>query len=968
MHALRDADGVPARDAEQWFRTLAETTSTAIFVYQADRLIYVNRACEELTGYPAAELLQLAPWQLAHPDHQDTARERVAARLRGEPVPARYELKLLTRDGRERWVELTSAVMDAGGKPAALATALDITERKLAEVALRESSARLELAQWVSGVITWEWNLLTDEIAVSAHATEVLGGRPPWTTGRELLEAVYKEDRETLIRSLRLCLQEDQDFAAELRVVTPDGKLLWIAERGRALRDETGAPVRLIGVAHDVSERKRAEERLRAIVDGTSSAIGTDFLRSLVRHLAEALGVRYAFASEIADPAASRVRLVALWAGDGYGEPFEYDTRGTPSESVVGRQSCYIAADARRLFPDDPWLQSAAIESYVAVPLFDAANRPLGHIGVMDDRPLGAGVPAMSILKIFAARAAAEIERKLAEEELAEEKERAQVTLASIGDGVIRTDARGRIDYLNPVAERLTGWSMAEALQQPVARIYHVLDEADNDPRADLVERCLREGRVFEPPGVSLLVPRHGGELAIRDSVAPIRDRAGRIAGTVLVFKDVTQLRGMEREMVYLARHDPLTGLINRREFETRLQLCLDTAREEQRPHALFYLDLDEFKVINDTCGHLAGDEMLKQVAALLRSHLRTADVLARLGGDEFGVLLEDTPLERARALGEEMRREIRQFRFAWQERLFDLGASIGLVPIHAGSGDLEQVLAAADAACYVAKESGRNRIHEYQPDDRALAERHGEMQWIHRIHKAFAEHRFCLYRQKIAPLSDLGGPPMCEIFIRMREEDGRIASPAAFIPAAERYHLIGAIDRWVVHEAFTSLVRPSESFTYAINLSGQSLGDDTFLGYVLAEIETTGVEPDRVCFEITETAAVGNLAQAMRFIHALKELGCRFVLDDFGSGLSSFAYLKNLAVDFLKIDGGFVRDMNGDPVHRALVESIHQIGRVMGLHTIAESVEDAETLESLRAIGVDYAQGYGLSLPEPLA
>ncbi len=963
MHALRDA--VPSRDAEQWFRTLAETTSTAIFVYQADRVIYVNQACEALTGYTAAELLQLAPWQLAHPDHQQASRERVAARLRGEPVPARYEIKLLTRDGRERWVELTSAVMDADGQPAALATALDITERKLAEVALRESSARLELAQWVSGVITWEWNLLTDEMAVSPHAAEVLGGQPPWSTGRELLEAVYKDDREALIRSLRLCLQEDQDFTAELRVVTPDGKLLWIAERGRALRDETGTPVRLIGVAHDVSERKRAEERLRAIVDGTSSAIGTDFLRSLVRHLAEALGVRYAFASEVAAPA--RVRLVALWAGDSYGEPFEYDTRGTPSENVVGRQFCYIASEAWRLFPEDAWLQSARIESYVAVPLFDAAGRPLGHIGVMDDRPLGAGVPAMSILKIFAARAAAEIERKLAEEALAEEKERAQVTLASIGDGVIRTDAQGRIDYLNPVAERLTGWSVAEAQQQPVARIYHVLEETNSHPRADLVERCLREGRVVEPAGVSLLVPRHGGELAIRDSVAPIRDRQGRITGTVLVFKDITQLRGMEREMVYLSRHDPLTGLINRREFEKRLQLCLEAAREEESQHALFYLDLDEFKVINDTCGHLAGDEMLKQVATLLRSRLRTADVLARLGGDEFGVLLEDTPLERARQLGEELRQEIRQFRFAWQERIFDLGASIGLVPIHAGSGDLEQVLAAADAACYVAKESGRNRIHEYQPDDRALAERHGEMQWIHRIHKAFAEQRFCLYRQGIEPLRGQDGPPMCEIFIRMRDEDGRIVSPAAFIPAAERYHLIGAIDRWVVHEAFTWLVRPSESFTFAINLSGQSLGDDTFLSYVLSEIETTGVAPGRVCFEITETAAVGNLAQAMRFIHALKELGCRFVLDDFGSGLSSFAYLKNLAVDFLKFDGGFVRDMNGDPVHRALVESIHQIGKVMGLCTIAESVEDAETLESLRGIGVDYAQGYGLSLPEPL-
>ncbi len=846
--ALPSRAELPARETDQWFRILAESTSTAIFVYAVDRVLYVNPACMELTGYSSQELLAMQPGEIAAPEFQEIMRNRAAARLRGEPVPKRYEMKILTKDGRERWFDFTSAVIQLDdGEPVALATAVDITDRK------------------------------------------------------------------------------------------------------------------------------QGEERLRAIVEGTSSTIGTDFLRSLVRHLAGALGMEYAFVSEVVDPSVSRVRLLALWEIDDYSPPFEYDLRGTPCEEVVGREISYHPSGVWQLFPEDRWLEKTRIESYIAVPLFDREHRPLGHMAVMSTSPVADDLPALSILKIFAARAAVEIERKLTEAALAQEKELAQVTLASIGDGVIRTDGAGLVDYLNPVAERLTGWSAADACGQPVTRIFNVVDEdGSGKTLPNAVERCLAEGRVIEHSGYSMLVRRDGREFAIRDSVAPIQDRIGRTTGSVLVFKDVTQLRGMEREMIYLARHDPLTGLINRREFEKRLQHSLDTAAEDQREHALFYLDLDEFKVVNDTCGHLAGDEMLKQVTSLLRSLLRKTDTLARLGGDEFGVLLEDASLVDARELGERLLTAVRQYRFGWQERIFEIGVSIGLVPITSESDDMARVLSAADAACYVAKESGRSRMHEYQPDDTALAERYGEMQWIYRIHKAFAEHRFCLYRQSIHPLgADGTEPPLCEIFIRMVDEEGRIATPGAFIPAAERYHLIASIDRWVIHAAFVRLacgtLSHGDTTRFAINLSGQSVGDEAFLDYILAEVEATGIEPERIFFEITETAAVGNLAKATHFIRVLKELGFRFVLDDFGSGLSSFAYLQNLQVDFLKIDGAFVRDMVNSTVQRALVESINQIGHVMGIRTIAESVEDLPTLEILRQIGVNYAQGYGLSMPEPL-
>jgi diguanylate cyclase (GGDEF)-like protein/PAS domain S-box-containing protein len=566
-------------------------------------------------------------------------------------------------------------------------------------------------------------------------------------------------------------------------------------------------------------------------------------------------------------------------------------------------------------------------------------------------------------------------ERRHAQEALYREKERAQVTLASIGDGVIRTDPSGAIDYLNPVAERLTGWKAEEAIGLTVSEVFKVVDEITRKPLADPVARCLEEGRVVESPGHAVLLSKEGKEYSVRDSAAPIYDRSGAALGAVLVFKDVTQLRGMEREMIYLASHDALTGLINRREFEVRLKRAIRGARAERRHHVLLYLDLDEFKVVNDTCGHLVGDEMLKQITALLRSRVRRSDILARLGGDEFGVLLEDCPLDHARQIAEEMRRTVREFRFCWRDQIFEVGVSIGLVPINSDSGDLAQVLSAADAACYVAKDSGRNRVHEYELDDTLVAERYGEMQWIHRIHRAFEDRRFRLFYQLIQPLGAENHPSrelLCEVFIRMLDRTGKVIEPSAFIAAAERYHLIGSLDRWVVKTAFSALAEAqrrewSRPVLFAINLSGQSIGEESFLTYVVEELERSGVDSGRICFEITETAAISKLDSAIRFISILKTKGCRFILDDFGSGLSSFAYLRDLQVDFLKIDGEFVQNMMEDRVKRAMVESINQIGHVMGLQTIAEWVENRQTLDALKELGVDYAQGYWLCRPQPL-
>jgi diguanylate cyclase (GGDEF)-like protein/PAS domain S-box-containing protein len=566
-------------------------------------------------------------------------------------------------------------------------------------------------------------------------------------------------------------------------------------------------------------------------------------------------------------------------------------------------------------------------------------------------------------------------ERKQAEDALHWEKEKAQVTLASIGDGVIRADADGNIDYLNPVAEKLTGWPSERALGRPVAEVFRVVDETTRQALLDPLQHCLTEGRIVESPGHALLLSEDGKEYSVRDTAAPIRDRHGNLLGAVLVFKDVTQLRGMEREMIYLASHDALTGLLNRREFEVRLKRAIRSARAEQRHHVLLFLDLDEFKIINDTCGHLVGDEMLKQITALLRSRVRRSDILARLGGDEFGVLLEDCPLDQARQIAEEIRTTVRDFRFCWKDQIFEVGVSTGFVPFNGDSGDLAQIMSAADAALYVAKDSGRNRVHEYEADDTQVAERYGEMQWIQRIKRALEERRFRLFYQLIQPLGaaeSANRELLCEVFLRMLDPNGKIIEPAAFMSAAERYHLIGELDRWVVHTAFRALAEAqrrevSRPVLFAVNVSAQSLSDEAFLAYVIQQIEESLVDPRRLCFEITETAAISKLDSAIRFISALKAKGCRFILDDFGSGLSSFAYLKDLSMDFLKIDGEFVQNMVDDRVKRAMVESINQIGHVMGLQTIAEWVENRQTLEVLKEMGVDFAQGYWLCRPQPL-
>jgi len=420
-----------------------------------------------------------------------------------------------------------------------------------------------------------------------------------------------------------------------------------------------------------------------------------------------------------------------------------------------------------------------------------------------------------------------------------------------------------------------------------------------------------------------------------------------------------------------LAFQDSLTGLSNRHDFETHLLDALQTAGPGVS-HALLYIDLDQFKIINDTCGHMAGDELLRQLAVLLRTPIRDSDTIARLGGDEFGLLMHNCSQEHARQIAERMLHIVKDFRFVWQDKTFAIGASIGLVMIDDNAMTLSDVLRMVDMACYAAKDKGRNRVHVYRADDAELVQRHGEMQWVARLNRALEENRFVLFRQCIESLTN-DADRHCELLLRMLDDDGQLILPGTFIPAAERYNLMPALDRWVVRHAFTYLRNRTvdtcggERQTFFINLSGATVSEDHFADFVTHELQASGLAPSLIGFEITETAVIANLASATRFIDQVKALGCRIALDDFGSGLSSFSYLKSISADYLKIDGSFIKDMLDDPMDNAIVEAVNRIGHVAGMKTIAEFVESADIERRLQEIGIDYVQGYAIHRPAPL-
>lgn len=858
------------------------------------------------------------------------------------------ELPFIKLGGERIWVRAVGSVEFQGDKPIRISGAFqDISERVHQRMALERLNEQMAAATENGRIGIWDADLASGRTYYSDMWCELLGySREEFGDAIDnWLELVHPDDRERAKTADRDHIAgKTAFFEEEFRMRRKDGGWVWILDRGRVVaRDDDGNPVRMIGTHVDITRRKMEEEERRLLAD--RMAIATD---------SGGIGIwDYDLVGDTVtwDPWMYRLfglpertgeRVPDLWRRHIHEDDYER-IEGAVYRAI--RDKSPLNEEYRIIRPD----HSTHYIRISAKIIVDTLGKPIRLIGAAWD---------------------VTSQRKLAIE-LSEQHELMRVTLHSIGDAVITTDALGIVQWLNPVAERMTGWSAAEAKGQPSSLVFNVINEETRQRAPDPITACLRTFGIVGLDENTVLVARDGREFGIEDSAAPIRRAEGDVLGAVLVFHDVSEQRRLSREMRYRASHDPLTGLINRSEFDRRLQTVFEKSHSDGSSNSLLYIDLDQFKIVNDSCGHAVGDDLLKQVSKLLAGAIRSGDTLARLGGDEFGVILESCSVEMAQKIAQSMCDRMRDFRFVHDDKRFRVGTSIGLVPIDGTMPTLASILQAADNTCYAAKEAGRNRVHVWIDTDQAIAARSGEMRWASRIERALDDNQFVLFAQNIRPIQGKLAGRHLELLIRMKDEDGSLISPSAFLPSAERFNLATRLDQWVLKHAIDwirSLPPATELETISVNLSGHSIGDRSFHRQAIAILKDAGESVcQRLCFEITETAAVTNMADATTFIDQVRRRGVRVALDDFGAGASSFGYLKRFPVDYLKIDGQFIRDITEDPLNDATVRCFVEVARVLGIKTVAEYVESAEILSKLASIGVDYAQGFHIHKPEAI-
>ncbi len=708
--------------------------------------------------------------------------------------------------------------------------------------------------------------------------------------------------------------------------------------------------------------------RLHTLIEGTIGTTGETFFYALVRELAQYLDVDSILIAGRNQDHLSSYRTHAYWCDDGYIMNESISLVDSPCSGVGG--FWHLETDADDLFPDSTLLQGRfRVAGFFAVHLQDSSGNAIGLLVGMHRFSFRPDSQQIDIIKLFSARVAAELERSLAVSDTLMEKERAQVTLHSIGDGVMTTDSAGAIDYMNPVAETLTGWRYHQAMGMSMEAVLHLEDEVSGRVIPDPAQRCLAENRVISPKTDNVLISRNGERYSIQGTAAPMYSAQGNRVGVVLVFKDVSDSRRMQKMMVHQATHDPLTGLVNRSEFEDRLKKAIESAENFENTHALLYLDLDQFKIVNDTAGHVAGDELLKQISGLLSSQLRTRDTLGRLGGDEFSVLLENCPLRKASSVAEILIAAVREYRFIWEDKSYQIGVSIGVVPITAKATDKTGLMKMADQACYIAKGMGRGCAYIATDKDRDSKLRQGETLQREDFSHAINNDRLQLLYQPIIALDDesTGIHTRVEVLLRMLDADGNLLIPGSFIPAANRFGMMGQVDRWVIGKVFSDfshIFMQNPELVMSINLSAQTIADDMMIEFISQQFEKSVLSPHQICFEIAETVLINHFSSAGLFIEHLNNLGCAIALDDFGSGLSSFSYLKGIKIDFLKINGDLIRDVCDDVIDRTMIESINSLSHLLGIKSIAECADSEAIILEIRRLGIDYAQGYYLGDP----
>jgi diguanylate cyclase (GGDEF)-like protein/PAS domain S-box-containing protein len=781
---------------------------------------------------------------------------------------------------------------------------------------------------------------------VNAAYAQAHGCTPEEMVGKCLLDFVPSDQQADVRAHFQNVCQSQHALHGENQMRMPLGEMRWFAWTNRAIIDTAGRITSVHSVGRDITEQKLIEKRLADkrkrltnIVDGTHAGtwewnVATN-AAVFNEHWADILG----YTLDDLAPLSFQTWLNLL-------HPEDIETSTALLQRHFSGESDVYECDVRMRHRDGHWVW---VHTRGRVMTRLPSGEPEWMFGTHIDVT----------------------ERRQMLDELAKQHELLRVTLHSIGDAVITTDADGAVTWLNPVAERMTGWLAQDAQGKPLHQVFHIVNEATRAPTENPVATCLQQGKVVGLANHTMLISRDGQEFSIEDSAAPIRNSRGDVLGVVLVFHDVTEQRRLSGEMTYRATHDALTGLLNRVEFETRLLRSLRDSHEFLSEHAVLYIDLDQFKLVNDACGHAIGDQLLQQVSKLLTDAVRARDTVARLGGDEFGLILEHCSSEQARRVAQKICDQMDEFRFIHGDRRFRIGTSIGLVSVDRRWANTAAIQQAADTACYAAKEAGRNRVHIWFDTDLAMRARSHEMQWTSRIERALDDDRFVLYGQRIQHLQGDATHIHAEVLLRMCNDDDSLIPPGAFLPAAERFHLASRIDRWVLKHTVAWLkALPSLDIigNISVNLSGQSVGDRVFHAWANDMLTQAGSSVcAKLCLEITETAAVTNLADAAIFIQGVRAAGVKVSLDDFGAGASSFGYLKNLPVDVLKIDGQFIRNVVKDPLDEAAVRCFIEVAQLMGLKTVAEFVDNEAVLARLKTMGVDYAQGFLIHRPEPI-
>lgn len=940
---LQATDSLLASEAK--FRALSEASPLGVFATDtAGNYIYTNARWQSIYRMRLEESLG-AGWgqTLAREDRDHVLAEwnRCAA-SRSE---FDMEFRLRHADGTLTYVHARAMpVFGADGMVSGFVGSVeDVTERKRDQAALENSERLLKRTGEVAGVGGWSVDLFSGALRWSDETCRIHGLPPGYLPQLDEALNFYAPDGRPLMEAaVSRAIGEGLDWDLELPFIQTGGRRIWVRSVG-SVTLENGKAIQLWGALKDITAQveqrqaiQLANERMTVAAD--SGGIGIwDF------------------------DLTSRTLLWDQWM---------YRIYGMPASLEINPYDQHL----KQLHPDDRAALRAEMDNALSgIKPYDINFRILWADGRVRHLHTTARIirdsEHIAVRMVGATRDITDV-TELASE-LAAQHELVRVTLHSIGDAVITTDSQGGVTWLNPVAEHLTGWRSAEAQGQPFATIFHVVHEETRVVADNPLAACLRTDATAGLAGPTILISRTGEEFGIENSASPIRNDRGELLGVVVVFHDVTAQRRLAGEMKYRASHDALTGLVNRAEFESRLRRVLHAVHEGDSEHVLLYIDLDQFKQVNDACGHAAGDILLQQVGKLLNESTRTRDTVARLGGDEFAVLLNHCPVDQAQKVAQKICDRMDDFRFRHQGRHFRIGASIGLAPVDRRWETIAPLMQAADTCCYAAKDGGRNRVHAWSDTDLAIQARNGETQWASRIEDALDDDRFVLFAQRIEPLQHGAAGLHAEVLLRMADTDGSLIPPGAFLPAAERFHLATRIDRWVLRHAIAWLQETTEIQhidTLCVNLSGQSIGDRAFHRDAIAQLSEAGSNiATRLCLEITETAAVTNLTDARLFIEAVRKLGVRIALDDFGAGASSFGYLKSLQVDLIKIDGQFIQAMLDDALDEAAVRCFVDVAGVIGVKTVAEFVDRPELLIRARAMGIDYAQGFHLHRPEPI-